>query len=151
MDCNRLVWTGPTEALKQPQRKTDRVFEIVKLSMILQTNHALVMKQEMFQENRSLQRKSLMQLRKYFYMITESALRNVKFLRMPSWTLFFQDMYDYIVDEPEELSMSEFSDWLCSTRWSSPPHSPLHWDLSFSPSAMQLETVEFKLKDEGYS
>lgn len=59
--------------------------------------------------------------------------------------------YDYIVDEPEELSMSEFSDWLCSTRWSSPPHSPLHWDLSFSPSAMQLETVEFKLKDEGYS
>ncbi|XP_057441405.1 protein PATRONUS 2-like [Lotus japonicus] len=51
--------------------------------------------------------------------------------------------------EPEELPMSEFSDWLdYSMQWSSPPSSPLPWETLSSPFAWQHEDVEFVLKGE---
>ncbi|KAK9265475.1 hypothetical protein L1049_001699 [Liquidambar formosana] len=52
--------------------------------------------------------------------------------------------------EPVELHISEFSDWLeSSTRWNSPPTSPVHWDsLPSSPFAWEFEPVEFVLRQE---
>ncbi|XP_027333733.1 protein PATRONUS 2-like [Abrus precatorius] len=51
--------------------------------------------------------------------------------------------------EPEELPMSDFSDWLdYSMQWSSRPPSPLPWESPTYPLAWQNEAVEFVLKEE---
>ncbi|XP_010419824.1 PREDICTED: uncharacterized protein LOC104705509 [Camelina sativa] len=54
-------------------------------------------------------------------------------------------------DELKEVPMEEFSDLMeCSTRWRSPPDSPVHYHSSLptSPLPWRSETVEFKLKED---